>query len=1006
MTYQMRRMVLVNLGTNQRTPSGLFTEIDPRGSAAVVGANGVGKTTTLRLIPLFFGHLPSQIMSSGKGQEAMLRFVLPMAQSAIVFEYQRGPSESDDVRLAVIRRRQDGGDAPEYRFFHCGFRPELFSADGNFLDDEQSIAAARDLGVSFTSKLSGAEYRSVILGLRANSKDAMKLRRLSNDFAFGPKPLPNLDRLVAAMIKDHVNFGDLVQVAVGMVHEQLGDDVGADRNKMALKQSKGSIARWLVDRDACAEAVKLRPRFVALSSDISLYAKQESILRSLRSDVRALLSTRSQEKEKLAGSLQRAIDERQAQALQEVVVKDEHAKKWESASRASTAAGLVFEEEQAKKTSFEKSRATYWESRQQTLPALKVRRDSLDGQVEAAGVMARDISAQYDGLISNLRVGAANESENLEKSKGGQGLEESIVIQWLWGFLAHLRRRGAVFHPELVNFASDGNLYGFLKTRNEWMPSLGSWTPRPIFLTLGQHKEFDKLSSASRQQTWFDRWAAATVGQQMLLSQGLAEALYLEAIRQLESQGILIRTTGAHGDSIALDPARLILHSNVAVLVSGQGRRNLTVPKDAANALLGMPCLDATQESYDDVETAGGWLADRFSHGDLRRVISAEHTGLLGRSERELLEIRFKSKTPQPWYENLLSATPTLEMGVDIGDLSSVLLCSVPPNQASYLQRIGRAGRRDGNAVTTTLADGASPHDLYFFAETQEMIAGAVTPPGVFLKAAEVLRRQLFAFCIDDWVGTTTSPTALPDRTSMALDAVERADKTRFPYTYTDHVLKNEPRLLQAFLDMLGSDIDENVTERLTQFMQGTGDGDGLRMRLMKVLEELMDERKLYKKRAEKIKTQMAVVSQRPTDESAVAEIDQLKRERDKVLELTKEINQRELLNTLTDAGLIPNYAFTTCVIAASRAVRDGAAKLFVSKGIKTYVIEANKKDVSEPTTVRFSTMHRAKGLEFDQVLVLVPREYLGDPGESSNERKLLYVAITRAKRAAGLVVY
>ena len=28
------------------------------------------------------------------------------------------------------------------------------------------------------------------------------------------------------------------------------------------------------------------------------------------------------------------------------------------------------------------------------------------------------------------------------------------------------------------------------------------------------------------------------------------------------------------------------------------------------------------------------------------------------------------------------------------------------------------------------------------------------------------------------------------------------------------------------------------------------------------------------------------------------------------MLELAKEINQRDLLNTLTDAGLIPNYAF------------------------------------------------------------------------------------------------
>ena len=71
-------------------------------------------------------------------------------------------------------------------------------------------------------------------------------------------------------------------------------------------------------------------------------------------------------------------------------------------------------------------------------------------------------------------------------------------------------------------------------------------------------------------------------------------------------------------------------------------------------------------------------------------------------------------------------------MGVDIGSLSSVMLCSVPPNQASFLQRIGRAGRRDGNSVATTLADGGSPHDLYFFEEVDEMLSGDVSPPGIF----------------------------------------------------------------------------------------------------------------------------------------------------------------------------------------------------------------------------------------------------------------------------------
>lgn len=54
----------------------------------------------------------------------------------------------------------------------------------------------------------------------------------------------------------------------------------------------------------------------------------------------------------------------------------------------------------------------------------------------------------------------------------------------------------------------------------------------------------------------------------------------------------------------------------------------------------------------------------------------------------------------------------------------------------------------------------------------------------------------------------------------------------------------------------------------------------------------------------------------------------------------------------------------------------------------------------------RFYTMHRAKGLEFDCVVVLVEKERLGSIGEASDERKLVYVALTRAKWEVGMFVW
>ena len=52
---------------------------------------------------------------------------------------------------------------------------------------------------------------------------------------------------------------------------------------------------------------------------------------------------------------------------------------------------------------------------------------------------------------------------------------------------------------------------------------------------------------------------------------------------------------------------------------------------------------------------------------------------------------------------NVLTCTSTLEMGIDIGDLSSTMLCSIPPTTASYLQRIGRAGRATGTALIVSI---------------------------------------------------------------------------------------------------------------------------------------------------------------------------------------------------------------------------------------------------------------------------------------------------------------
>jgi hypothetical protein len=93
------------------------------------------------------------------------------------------------------------------------------------------------------------------------------------------------------------------------------------------------------------------------------------------------------------------------------------------------------------------------------------------------------------------------------------------------------------------------------------------------------------------------------------------------------------------------------------------------------------------------------------------------------------------------------------------------------------------------------------------------------------------------------------------------------------------------------------------------------------------------------------------------------------------------------------------------CVIASSRATRDAAERFFHQQGAKTHVIDANQKDVDDPVSIRFSTLHRAKGLEFDHVVVLAPSAFAGPLDETQTQRKLLYVALTRARRTGVLIL-
>lgn len=417
MPSRLNRVLLINTRTSGKIPSGAINELNPQGGAAVTGENSVGKTTTQQIFALFLGSRPSQIVEAGSGNLPQLQFVLPTPQSAIVFEYQRG--EGEDSTRCVAIRREPNGDAADYRFFRGPFREELFlseTSDGKrvFVDDAGFMEQARKHGVSPERILSTSEYCSVILGAPTNSKRGVALRAMSTDYSYGKKRLQHLDRLVAAMVKERIDFRDFINVALSIVEESIGRKAEGQVRK--LPQGKKQISLWLENVDACKNAIKQSGEVEKLRVQANTYGQHETQLRSYRADVQHLTAENEkciQKANTELGALKTARDNAAAGENKTLGEKESAANKALNERRAAEA---LFDTENAAHKSFINLPIETVIENVDSLPSLRSELATLKSRIETASGELTGIDAQYDAQISQARTDCQTEIVTLNGS--------------------------------------------------------------------------------------------------------------------------------------------------------------------------------------------------------------------------------------------------------------------------------------------------------------------------------------------------------------------------------------------------------------------------------------------------------------------------------------------------------------------------------------------------------------------------------------------------------------
>src|SRR5258708_24592403 len=158
-------------------------------------------------------------------------------------------------------------------------------------------------------------------------------------------------------------------------------------------------------------------------------------------------------------------------------------------------------------------------------------------------------------------------------------------------------------------------------------------------------------------------------------------------------------------------------------------------------------------------------------------LTAQEHSAQVPAKEREVIDEEFK-KTDGKY--NCMIATPTLELGVDIGALDMVLMRNAPPKPSNYWQRAGRAGRRHRMAVIYTYCR-RSKHDEYFFEDPTRMLAGRIDTPRFNLHNEVMLRKHIHAAVLSEMIRLTRQDDMESELSTFDLEELRKVRETCFP---------------------------------------------------------------------------------------------------------------------------------------------------------------------------------------------------------------------------------
>ncbi|MEU8411361.1 DEAD/DEAH box helicase [Amycolatopsis japonica] len=381
--------------------------------------------------------------------------------------------------------------------------------------------------------------------------------------------------------------------------------------------------------------------------------------------------------------------------------------------------------------------------------------------LELTGTVAVEVEAGTPQRIAGIARSALTGTSWQDKLFSDPR-SDTTMIAWVRGVLDRMRAQGAIDHPWFDRLRTedgrDWSIWGG-RPRSEGMPAFPRNRPAPAYPKVGGTGATGRgVDAVTASQSWYARWTSRVLDVSPLDGGRLAKLLF----DRLARDGVLSTTISDAGATVYAIPASGVVvappDTAPRLLVCDTCRAVTPGSSATIDQLLAAPCLhDRCRGRLRVEDSPDNFYRRLYASPDMRRVVAREHTSLLDDETRQAYEKGFRNAAGSPQAPNVLVATPTLEMGIDIGDLSAVFLASLPRTVASYLQRVGRAGRLTGNALSLAFVTGRGDQ-LPKIGDPLSVVDGEVRPPATYLAAEEILRRQYIAYLADGFARDPRRP--------------------------------------------------------------------------------------------------------------------------------------------------------------------------------------------------------------------------------------------------------